>query len=52
MAVVKLSDEVLLAFFQSHPGLRDGLTSVMLVVRPRPGEGKVDPIGWTGIGVT
>ena len=29
MAAVKLSDEAFLAFFQSHPCLRDRLTSIM-----------------------
>ena len=28
MAMVKLSDEALLAFFQSHPGLRDRVASI------------------------
>ena len=28
MAKVKLSDEALLAFFQSHPGLRDRVASI------------------------
>ena len=29
MAAVKLSDEALLAFFQSHPGFRDRLASIV-----------------------
>jgi len=29
MASVKLSDEALLAFFQSHPGFRDRLASIV-----------------------
>ncbi len=32
MANVRLSDEALLAFFQSHPRLRDSLASIMAAV--------------------
>ena len=38
MATVKLSDEAFLAFFQSHPGLRDRLTSIMGAMENKDGD--------------
>ena len=38
MATVKLSDEALLAFFQSHPDLRDRLTSIMGAMENADGD--------------
>ena len=38
MATVKLSDEAFLAFFQSHPDLRDRLTSIMGAMENKDGD--------------
>ena len=38
MATVKLSDEALLAFFQSHPGFRDRLASIVGAVGNSGGD--------------
>ena len=38
MATVKLSDEAFLAFFRSHPGFRDRLTSIMGAVGNLDGD--------------
>ena len=37
MATVKLSDDAFLAFFQSHPGLRDRLTSIVGAMENKDG---------------
>ena len=38
MATVRLSDEALLAFFQSHPGLRDRVASIVGAVGNLDGD--------------
>ena len=38
MTTVKLSDEALLAFFQSHPGFRDRLASIVGAVANSDGD--------------
>jgi hypothetical protein len=38
MATVKLSDEALLAFFQSHPGFRDRVASIVGAVGNADGD--------------
>jgi len=38
MATVKLSDEALLAFFQSHPGFRDRVASIVGAVGNQDGN--------------
>ena len=38
MATVKLSDEAFLAFFQSHPDLRDRLTSIVGAMENKDGD--------------
>jgi hypothetical protein len=38
MAAVKLSDEAFLAFFQSHPDLRDRLMSIMAAMENKDGD--------------
>ena len=38
MAAVKLSDEALLAFFQSHPGFRDRVASIVGAVGNLDGD--------------